>query len=69
MLQYTNGFSCAVDPAREEIIINFGQQAPVYDAEGNVADIKVEDVVALAMGRSTAERLINSLIELLDDDE
>lgn len=68
MLQYTNGFSCAVDPAREEIIIKFGQQAPVYDDDGNVVDVKIEDVVDLAMGRSTAERLIDSLIELLDEE-
>lgn len=69
MLQYTNGFSCATDPLKEEMIINFGQQMPSYDEEGNVVGVKVEEVVTLAMGRSTTERLINSLIELLDENE
>lgn len=69
MLQYTNGFSCAIDPTREEVIINYTQQAPIFDEDGNVTKVKVEEVIGLAMGRGMAENLVEALNGLLNDSD
>lgn len=69
MLQYTNGFSSAIDSQKEEVIINFTQQAPVFDVEGNVVEVQVENIIGLAMGKSMAENLVEVLNGLLSEME
>lgn len=68
MLQFTNGFTCARDQEKEELIITFVQQIPELDAEGNATNIRVEEVVRLVMGKITAQNLADGLTEVLTDD-
>lgn len=66
MIQYTNGFTCAVDKEKGEVIINFMQQSPQIESDGKTAGIKVEDVISLAMGKVTAQSLVEFLTQMLE---
>ncbi len=68
MLQFTNGFTCARDQEKEELMITFVQQVPEFDEDGNATHVKVEEVVKLAMGKVTAQNLVDGLLEVLADD-
>ena len=68
MLQFTNGFTCARDQEKEELIITFVQQVPELDKDGNATSVKTEEVVKLVMGKVTAQNLVDGLIEVLTDD-
>lgn len=65
MLQYVNGFSCAIDSEKEDVILNFVQRSPVIDEEGIQEETQVETVSSLIMGKAVAERLLEALEELL----
>lgn len=69
MLQYTNAFSCALDQEKEEVIINFIQNSPVFDIEGNMAEVKSEEVISLVMRKAIVDKLIAALCEITDEDE
>lgn len=69
MLQYTNGFSCAMDQEEEEIIINFVQQSPVLDDEGKVKEVKSEEVISLVMRKALVEKLLETLCEMTGSDD
>ena len=49
MLQYTNGFSCAMDQEKDELMISFVQQVPEIGEDGETNHVKVEEVVNLVM--------------------
>ena len=67
MLQFTNGFSCAMNQEKEELVISFVQQIPEIGEDGKTNNIKVEEVANLVMGKVTAQNLLNGLIEMLSD--
>lgn len=66
MLQFTNGFSCAVDQSKGEMIVKFMQQSPVLDNGGNIVDVQTEEVVTLAMSIVTAANLVDIIGEILN---
>lgn len=68
MLQFTNGFSCAMDQSKGEMIIKFLQQFPDLDDAGNIVDVQREEVVTLAMSTVTAKNLVDVLGEILNDE-
>ena len=68
VLQFTNGFTCAMNQDKGELFITFVQQVPEFDEDGNATNVEVEEVVKLAMGKVTAQNLIDSLNEVLSDD-
>lgn len=67
MLQYTNGFSCAMDTEKEELIISFVQQIPEIGEDGETSNIRVEEVANLVMGKVMAQNLLDGLAEMLTD--
>lgn len=67
MLQFTNGFSCAMDQEKEEVIITFVQQVPEIGEDGKTT-VTVEEVTRLVMGKVTAQNLSDGLAEILTDD-
>lgn len=67
MLQFTNGFSCAMDQENGELIVNFIQQAPRVDDNGETAEVSVSEVVSLVMGKVMAQKLAESINELLEN--
>ena len=69
MLQFTNGFTCALDQEKEELIITFVQQVPKIENDGKATHIEVEEVVKLVMGKVTAQNLIEGLSEVLANDD
>lgn len=69
MLQFTNGFSCAVDQEKGDLIINFIQQVPKWETEEGETEVKMEEVVSLVMGKVMAQRLAESLSEICKEDE
>ena len=66
MLQFTNGFSCAMDQEKGELIINFLQQSPKIGAAGKADEVKEEEVISLVMGKVLAQNLADSLSEILE---
>lgn len=69
MLQFTNGFSCAMDQKKEELMINFVQQVPEIGEDGKTQSVQVEDVIKLVMGKVLAQDLLDALTEILADDD
>ena len=66
MLQYVNGFSCAMDSEKDELIIKLLQRSPdfTYDNDGVIMD----EVATIVMGKVTAQRLLEGLKEMLEDE-
>lgn len=69
MLQFTNGFSCAMNQDKGELFITFVQQFPKFDEDGNATNVEVEEVVKLVMGKDTAQNLIDGLNEVMTEDD
>ncbi len=67
MLQYVNGFSCAVDNEKEEFIINFVQRIPKIDENGIQEELTTEAVSSIVMGVGVAEKLFHTLEEMLEE--
>lgn len=68
MLQFTNGFTCAMDRKKGEVIINFMQQTPQFDSAGNVQSVSIETTNSMVMNRITAEELIANLNDILSEE-
>lgn len=66
MLQYVNGFSCAMDSEKDELIIKLLQRSPDFtdDNDGVIMD----EVATIVMGKVTAQHLLEGLKEMLEDD-
>lgn len=68
MLQFTNGFSCAMDQNKEELMINFVQQIPEIGEDGKTQSVQNENVIKLVMGKVLAQNLLDALTEILAAD-
>lgn len=66
MLQFTNGFSCAADKNKEEIIFRFFQQIPEIGNDGKTKRMVEDEVVQLVMGKVLAQNLLDTLKEILE---
>ena len=64
MLQFTNGFSCAMDQQKEELMINFIQQIPEIGDDGKTENVRIEEVINLVMGKVMAQNLLEALSEI-----
>ena len=66
MLQYVIGFSCAMDSEKDELIIKLLQRSPDFtdDNDGVIMD----EVATIVMGKVTAQRLLEGLKEMLEDE-
>ena len=66
MFQYVNGFSCAMDSEKDELIIKLLQRSPDFtdDNDGVIMD----EVATIVMGKVTAQRLLEGLKEMLEDE-
>ena len=66
MVQYVNGFSCAMDSEKDELIIKLLQRSPDFtdDNDGVIMD----EVATIVMGKVTAQRLLEGLKEMLEDE-
>lgn len=66
MLQYVNGFSCAMDSEKDELIIKLLQRSPDFtdDNDGVIMD----EVATIVMRKVTAQRLLEGLKEMLEDE-
>ena len=67
MLQYVNGFSCAMDSEKDEMIIKLLQRSPDFtdDNDGVIMD----EVATIVMGKVTAQRSLEGLREMLEDED
>lgn len=67
MLQYVNGFSCAMDSEKDELIIKLLQRSPDFtdDNDGVIMD----EVATIVMGKVIAQRLLEGLREMLEDED
>ncbi len=69
MLQFTNGFSCAMDQQKEELMINFIQQIPEIGDDGKTENVRIEEVINLVMGKVMAQNLLEALSGILSEDD
>lgn len=66
MLQYVNGFSCAMDSEKDELIIKLLQRSPDFTADND--GVIMDEVATIVMGKVTAQRLLEGLKEMLEDE-
>lgn len=69
MLQYTNGFSCALSNYSGELIIKFFQQTPIVKENKITPDIKIEEVTEVIMPNNIAKQLANGLMTIMSKNE
>ena len=69
MLNYTNGFSCAIDNDKGDFIINFIQRIPKIEGEGIPEEETIENVSSVVMNKVTAGKLLSALKELLETED
>jgi hypothetical protein len=69
MLQYTNGFSCALSNDSGELIIKFFQQTPIVKENKITPDIKIEEVTEVIMPNNIAKQLANGLMTIMSKNE
>ena len=69
MNQYANAFSCAKDNSGAEIVINFGQNTPVFNDNGDLDKVVREPVASIVMNSEHAKQFLNILSDLLKEDE
>ena len=67
MLQYVNGFSCAMDSEKDEMIIKLLQRSPDFTDDNDV--VIMDEVATIVMGKVTAQRLLEGLREMLEDED
>lgn len=74
-MQFSNGFSATVNNSKGEVMIRFIQQSPdfisgPYKDDGDYdGEIITEDVATIVMGKKTAENLLDTLKEMLEEDD
>lgn len=68
MLQYVNGFSCALNNKINDFVIEFLQTSPTFE-DDNDNEAMCETVVSLVMPKEVAENLSKALLELLHDSD
>ena len=66
MLQYVNGFSCAMDSEKDELIIKLLQRSPDFTDYND--GVIMDEVATIVMGKVTAQRLLEGLKEMLEDE-
>ena len=66
MLQYVNGFSCAMDSEKDELIIKLLQRSPDFTDDNDC--VIMDEVATIVMGKVTAQRLLEGLKEMLEDE-
>lgn len=69
MMQYTNGFSCALSNDSGELIIKFVQQTPIVKEDGSTPDTKIEEVTEVIMPNNIAKQLANGLMTIMSENE
>lgn len=69
MMQYTNGFSCALSNDSGELIIKFFQQTPIVKENKITSDIKIEEVTEVIMPNNIAKQLANGLMTIMSENE
>lgn len=67
MINYANGFSCAVSDNKKEFLINFLQTAPKINEVGEITGLAQEAVATFAMTTETMFALRNSLNEIIEN--
>lgn len=75
-MQFSNGFSGTVNKSKGEVMIRFIQQSPDFisgpykeDDEDYDGEIITEDVATIVMGKKTAQNLLDTLKEMLEEDD
>ena len=66
MLQYVNGFSSAMDSEKDELIIKLLQRSPDFTEDND--GVIMDEVATIVMGKVTAQRLLEGLKEMLEDE-
>lgn len=67
MLQYVNGFSCALNSQNEDFIISFIQTSPNFENDRD--EYIRENIASLVMPKEIAGNLSQALLEMLDDSD
>lgn len=68
MMQYANGFSCALSADSGELIIRFLQQSPVFKEDGSTEESKVNEVTEIIMPNNVAKQLAYALDSLANSE-
>lgn len=67
MYQYTNGFICAIEKSKNEVIIKFLQRFPDMYSSEDEEEIESIEVANVIMKKDAALKLSNSIKELCEE--
>lgn len=65
---YTNKFSFAANNYKDEIVLSFSQECPVFTPDHGITDSNIEPVANLVMSSRLAHELAEKLLDVLDSD-
>ncbi len=65
--EYANGFSCAINDDKTEVVISFFKTVPILDETGNMSEQSCDNVGTIIMNVSNAENLAESIYEIINN--
>ena len=68
MNTYVNRFAFTMNNFKEEVVLTFSQESPVFDESGSISEATVEPVANLVMNDRMARDLAEKLLAMLDSD-
>lgn len=67
MINYTNGFSCAISDNKKEFLLTFLQTVPKVTETGEIKELSQEQVATFVMNIETMLLLRNALDTILEN--
>lgn len=68
MNAYVNRFAFTANNYKEEIVLSFSQESPVFASDGEITDVELEPVACLFMNNRMARELAEKLLAMLDSE-
>lgn len=68
MNTYVNRFAFTANNFKEEIVLSFSQESPIFTSDGAITDVTVDSVANLVMNNRMARDLAEKLLAMLDSE-
>ncbi len=68
-VEYVNGFNCAINNQKDEVVISLFRTLPKINDEGDFDGAVLTKAGIVILNRETAENLVSSLTQMLSDSE
>lgn len=68
MNTYVNRFVFTANNFKEEVVLSFSQESPIFASDGEVTNVTVDPVANLVMNNRMARDLAEKLLAMLDSE-